>query len=138
MGWEKIALAITRVLPHSHCNRKQPEVVVVGASEVALLCNWPSSLRVAADLDGARLLDIVTNARVCIGGATGLSHLAGALRRPALSLWKTDDRAVFAPRPGWTLVTQTVARIDESVTHSCADFVQRALAKTHPRSRRKQ
>ncbi len=46
------------------------------------------------------LRETIANARACIGGATGLTHLACAMRRPALSLWRTDDHAVFAPRPG--------------------------------------
>jgi len=132
-GWERIARAIVRCVQTDEGVRKRQEVTVVGTQDAARLCDWPASVRVVTDSDGVDLPAFIAQATVCVGGATGLTHLAGALRRPALGLWRIDDRAVFAPRPGWTVRTHLAPAIDDAVTELCTAFVTEALASQEAR-----
>ena len=124
-GWGHVAGAILSS-PGASIGGSLPLVTVVGA-EPARQHAWPPSVRLAIGLNGRRLRETIAGAAACIGGATGLTHLAGALRRPALGLWRLDDLEVFGPLPGWSVTPHVVAEIDQVVTERCARFSADAM-----------
>ncbi|WP_206171213.1 glycosyltransferase family 9 protein [Trinickia terrae] len=86
---------------------------VVGLPAVRDLARWPSDVELLVALPGEQLVDLIAGANLCIGGATGLTHLAAELERPTLFLWRHDDRDVFAPVRGNTAAHLDVAGFNE-------------------------
>ncbi|WDD90456.1 hypothetical protein Bsp3421_000300 (plasmid) [Burkholderia sp. FERM BP-3421] len=87
---------------------------VVGLSAVRGLAAWPPGVDVLTDLSGGELVDLIASAHACIGGSTGLSHLAAELGRPVLFVWGCDTSTVFRPIRTETVRHVQAQRLTES------------------------
>ncbi len=119
-GWDRIASSLSR------CLARPVDLAVIGEATAASLFAWPTRVQVLTDLEGGLLSETISQAVACVGGATGLTHLAGALHVPTFGLWRVDDLAVFAPRPGWSVRTRLCETVDEVVIQECVEFVSEA------------
>ena len=91
-GWAEIARTARRA---GHA------VTVVGTNAVRALDEpWPNGTEFATDLRAQELVRRIARSAGCVGGATGLAHLASVLDKPCLFLWGYDNSFLFRPRRG--------------------------------------
>jgi hypothetical protein len=115
-GWGDLAHSLTEHFPHL-------KIGVVGSIAARGVATWPAEVAMHFALSGKDLALLVQRASVCIGGATGLTHLAGAVGTSTLGIWRHDDRTVFGPQPGWTVRTLVAPAISGHVASTCHTFV---------------
>ncbi|WP_323120512.1 glycosyltransferase family 9 protein [Burkholderia alba] len=105
---------------------------VVGLSAVREQAAWPPGVDVLTDLAGGELVDLIASARACIGGSTGLSHVAAELGRPVLFVWGCDTSTTFRPVRTATARHLLAGQLtDDQLLAAIGAFIDAEMAPAH-------